>query len=276
MLSMENVSLKSTSLSKQLGTLKENIQQREDLQLSALDHVERMVAHLLRSIEEANAVVKKGLSPVHIRRVLDYLREDIEPLGDLIRRISATSEQLGSLRREYELLDCDQLESSSRTSSSSHCEPYLLGQRRDKPTEKSPSQSPMYRSTPELLSNTKPLSNKSNVTWKEQDESCSTDSSVQVTQIENKKQMNRNWVIHLLVTCLIRLGSELDRLSSPIYLIVMNFKKQIRGRPRLVFTDLIVLIGAGLLLYYLFCDTLRWGWGLGRILFTSGRRIPPM
>ena len=81
----------------------ETIKQREELQKSVLKHTNRLINQLLKNLDEADNVIKKKLSPSHLQRLIDYLRDDIQPLRGFINKISLHAENLGTLKKEYEL-----------------------------------------------------------------------------------------------------------------------------------------------------------------------------
>ncbi|KAF6031770.1 hypothetical protein EB796_009927 [Bugula neritina] len=81
----------------------ETIKQRQDLQKSVLRHTNKLINQLLKNLNEADNVIKKNLSPGHLQRLISYLRNDIEPLPGFVSRISLHAENLGSMKKEFEL-----------------------------------------------------------------------------------------------------------------------------------------------------------------------------
>ncbi|XP_067928296.1 uncharacterized protein [Watersipora subatra] len=81
----------------------DTIRQREELQKSVLKHTNRLINQLLKNLDEADNVIKKRLSPSHLERLINYLRDDIQPLRGFINKISVHAENLGSMKKEYEL-----------------------------------------------------------------------------------------------------------------------------------------------------------------------------
>ena len=82
---------------------RETIQKREDLQASVIKHTNRIVDQVNRSLREMETIINQDLSPIHLRRIIDFIREDLEPVKTFIRRISSHAEQIGSLKKEHEM-----------------------------------------------------------------------------------------------------------------------------------------------------------------------------
>lgn len=50
-----------------------------------------------------DSVIKQKLSSIHLHRITNYIREDLEPIKSFIKRISTHSEQIGSMKKELEI-----------------------------------------------------------------------------------------------------------------------------------------------------------------------------
>lgn len=80
-----------------------NIKDREELQKKVLRHSNRLINELLKKLDDAEHVVHKRLSPMHLEKLICHLRDDITPLKYLIVRISEHAERLGSMKRDEHL-----------------------------------------------------------------------------------------------------------------------------------------------------------------------------
>lgn len=101
---------------------RDTIQKRENLQDSVIKHTNRIVDQVQRSLREMETIIDQDLSPIHLRRIIDFIREDIQPVKTFIKRISTHAEQIGSLKKEHELrktMFYHSLRASSSSSSTS-------------------------------------------------------------------------------------------------------------------------------------------------------------
>lgn len=81
----------------------EIIQQKAELLKAVVAHSEKVISQLLGNLCEAEKAAKDKPSPFYLTRLLRYLKDDIEPLADLIPLISLNAEKLGSLKAEFML-----------------------------------------------------------------------------------------------------------------------------------------------------------------------------
>lgn len=85
------------------GITQDTIREREDLQRSLLKHSNSLIDQLIKNLDVANKLIQRKLSPSHLERQINYLRSDIEPLRGFISRISLHAQNLGAMKKEYEL-----------------------------------------------------------------------------------------------------------------------------------------------------------------------------
>lgn len=79
------------------------ITEKQDLLKSVVSHSEKVIHQLLKNLHEADNVVREQPPPYYLTKLIKFLKDDIEPLADLIPLISTNAEKLGSLKTEFEL-----------------------------------------------------------------------------------------------------------------------------------------------------------------------------
>lgn len=82
---------------------RETILKREELQAAVIKHTNRIIDQMNGSLREMETIINQNLSPIHLRRIIDFIREDIDPLKSFVKRISTHAEQIGSLKKDHEL-----------------------------------------------------------------------------------------------------------------------------------------------------------------------------
>lgn len=82
---------------------REALEQRERLQNSVIKHTHQIVDQVYKSLSEMESIINQKLSPAHIRRIINYIREDLQPLTGFIKRVSDHAEKIGSLKKDIEL-----------------------------------------------------------------------------------------------------------------------------------------------------------------------------
>lgn len=90
-------------LIRQSSITNEIIKQKEELLKSVIVHSENVISQLLQNLREVEGLAKDERPPSHLVRLVRYLRDDIEPLSDLIPLIRLNAEKVGSLKAEYKL-----------------------------------------------------------------------------------------------------------------------------------------------------------------------------
>lgn len=97
---------------------REAIQQREQLQKSIIRHTNQMISQINKSLKEMESILSQKLSPVHLRMIIGYIREDIQPVAGFINRISNHAELIGKMKKEHELKLKHELRDRTRSVSS--------------------------------------------------------------------------------------------------------------------------------------------------------------
>lgn len=96
---------------------KDAVDHRLNLQKSVINHVGSILDEINQRLGEMESAINLKLSPIHLRRLIDYIKEDLQPLKGYVLRISNHGQHIGSLQKELATKKWRQFESPSTSDS---------------------------------------------------------------------------------------------------------------------------------------------------------------